>query len=194
MAREQLHYQDYRPLHKGELGYSPTARRYISPSTGDIISVRTFQQHAHGGQRYEKRVAPEARTPRAPRQTYNGADLERLMKQPKQNLTPYQRQLVKQASVPQKLSDIARQTKIDPLTLLRATHNANLESTRIFFLRDRYVGYTSGGARKYLMRIQTRNGASVRWYTARGAAAILDDFQRETDYPELSTATITYVA
>lgn len=46
MARPTLSYGDYRPLRKGELGYSKTARRYVSDTTGRIISVREFQKHA----------------------------------------------------------------------------------------------------------------------------------------------------
>lgn len=47
MAREKLSYSDYRPIKRGETGYSKTKRHYISPSTGDVISVRQFQKHAH---------------------------------------------------------------------------------------------------------------------------------------------------
>ena len=43
-----LSYGDFRPLRKEEAGYSPTARRYVSPSTGEILSVRQFQKHAAG--------------------------------------------------------------------------------------------------------------------------------------------------
>lgn len=43
-----LSYQDFRVIRKGESGYSPTARRYISPSTGEVLSVRQFQKRAEG--------------------------------------------------------------------------------------------------------------------------------------------------
>src|SRR5712691_11327168 len=40
--REQLTYQDFVPLHN-------KARQYISPSTGEVISIRQFQTLSHGG-------------------------------------------------------------------------------------------------------------------------------------------------
>lgn len=66
-----LSYGDFRPLRKGESGYSPTARRYVSPSTGEILPVRQFQKRAEGSalnqkakqveqRRVEKRKAPGA--------------------------------------------------------------------------------------------------------------------------------------
>lgn len=55
MSKERLSYQDYRPLHKGEAGYSATRRQYVSPSNGDIISLARFQKGAHGEQTYNTR-------------------------------------------------------------------------------------------------------------------------------------------
>lgn len=51
----KLVFEDFRPIRKGEAGYSATARRYISESTGEILSTRAFQTRAHGGQSFEKR-------------------------------------------------------------------------------------------------------------------------------------------
>lgn len=55
MAKKPLSYEDFRPLRSGESGYSKTRRQYVSPSTGEIISIRRFQTLAHGGVSYEKR-------------------------------------------------------------------------------------------------------------------------------------------
>ncbi len=41
-----LSYEDFRPLRKGEAGYSPTKRQHISPSTGEIIPTSRFQKLA----------------------------------------------------------------------------------------------------------------------------------------------------
>lgn len=61
MAKERLVYGDFRPLRKGEEGYSSTARKYISPSSGEIIGVRQFQKGAYQGHGYEQRKAAEKR-------------------------------------------------------------------------------------------------------------------------------------
>jgi hypothetical protein len=70
-----LSYGDFRPLRKGESGYSPTARRYVSPSTGEILPVRQFQKRAEGSalnqkakQAEQKRIEKQKTTPVAPKQ------------------------------------------------------------------------------------------------------------------------------
>lgn len=55
VGKSKLTYQDFRPLRKGEAGYSPTARKYLSPSTGEVIPLRKFQTLAHKGESFEKR-------------------------------------------------------------------------------------------------------------------------------------------
>lgn len=47
MAKSPLTYQDFRLLRAGEASYTPTSRKYVSPSTGEIISTRQFQKGAH---------------------------------------------------------------------------------------------------------------------------------------------------
>jgi hypothetical protein len=70
-----LSYGDFRPLRKGEAGYSPTARRYVSPSSGEILSVRQFQKGAEGSalhkkavQSEQKRVEKQKAVPAAPKE------------------------------------------------------------------------------------------------------------------------------
>ncbi len=46
MAKERLSFEDYRPLRKGEAGFSETKRQHISPSTGEIIPTARFQKLA----------------------------------------------------------------------------------------------------------------------------------------------------
>jgi hypothetical protein len=46
VARKKLSYGDFRPLKSGELGYSKTARRYQSMTTGEVISRRQFEKRA----------------------------------------------------------------------------------------------------------------------------------------------------
>jgi hypothetical protein len=46
--RTKLSYGDFRPLRKGETGYSKTARKYISSSSGEVIPVARFQKLAKG--------------------------------------------------------------------------------------------------------------------------------------------------
>jgi histone H3/H4 len=46
--RTKLSYGDYRPIRKGEVGYSKTKRTYVSPSTGKHIPVAKFQKLAKG--------------------------------------------------------------------------------------------------------------------------------------------------
>jgi hypothetical protein len=52
----KLEYKDFRPIRKGENGYSKTARRYISHSTGVVISKRQFTNGAYA----PIRTAPQA--------------------------------------------------------------------------------------------------------------------------------------
>lgn len=56
--RHRLSYGDFRPLRKGEAGYSPTRRLLVSPSTGEIISRREFIKKASR--------EPLPKSPRAP--------------------------------------------------------------------------------------------------------------------------------
>jgi hypothetical protein len=60
MARQRLVYQDFRPIREGEPGYAPSRRLYISPSTGEVISLRQFQRGARGmtytAYKYKKEV------------------------------------------------------------------------------------------------------------------------------------------
>lgn len=67
--RTKLVYQDFRPLRPGEAGYSRTRRSYVSPSTGQIIGVGTFQRRAHK----LSSTVPVARAPRTTggREYYN---------------------------------------------------------------------------------------------------------------------------
>lgn len=75
----KLSYGDFRPLQRGEAGFSPTARRYVSPSTGEVLSVRQFQKNAAGSslnqkaqqaeqkrvEKQQKPVTPASKTPPA---------------------------------------------------------------------------------------------------------------------------------
>lgn len=45
-TKVRLQFEDFRPLKKGEGGYSPTRRLYISPSTGEVITKYRFQKEA----------------------------------------------------------------------------------------------------------------------------------------------------
>lgn len=51
--KNRLHYQDFTPLYS----QGKRTNSYVSPSTGEVISKRQFQQGAHGGLTLEKRAA-----------------------------------------------------------------------------------------------------------------------------------------
>ena len=53
MKRAKLQYQDFTPLYIN----GKRTHRYVSPSTGEVISKRQFQQSAHGGISLEKKAA-----------------------------------------------------------------------------------------------------------------------------------------
>lgn len=59
----RLVYRDFRPLKRGEAGYSSTKRLLISPSTGEVISRRQFINNAEkiGEQRKETGKARKTR-------------------------------------------------------------------------------------------------------------------------------------
>lgn len=61
--RTKLSYGDFRPLHKGEAGYSSTKRTYVSPSSGELIPVARFQKLAKG-------PAPKTAKPSKPNTKY----------------------------------------------------------------------------------------------------------------------------
>lgn len=61
--RTKLSYGDFRPLTKGESGYSKTKRTYVSPSSGEVIPVARFQKLA-------KQSAPPAAKPSKPNTQY----------------------------------------------------------------------------------------------------------------------------
>lgn len=63
--RTKLSYGDFRPLKKGEAGYSPTKRTYVSPKSGEIIPVARFQKLAKG-------PAPKVAKPSKPNTQYTG--------------------------------------------------------------------------------------------------------------------------
>ncbi len=63
--RTKLSYGDYRPLRKGESGYSKTKRTYVSPSTGEVIPVARFQKLAKG-------PTPKVSKPSKPNTQYTG--------------------------------------------------------------------------------------------------------------------------
>ena len=67
-VRYRLVSSEYRPLRPGELGYSRTARRYVSDTSGDIISKRQYSKIA---QRVPVEKPPPAspveKKPRKPR-------------------------------------------------------------------------------------------------------------------------------
>jgi hypothetical protein len=54
MPTSSYRYEDFRPLKRGEAGYSRTRRQYVSPSTGEILPVSRFQQLARGGTSYRE--------------------------------------------------------------------------------------------------------------------------------------------
>lgn len=59
MKRTKLHYQDFTPLYVN----GKRTNSYVSPSTGEVISKRQFQQGAHGGLTLEKRAKQNKATP-----------------------------------------------------------------------------------------------------------------------------------
>ena len=61
--RTKLSYGDFRPLRKGEAGFSKTKRTYVSPSTGEVIPVARFQKLAKG-------PAPKVSKPSKPNTQY----------------------------------------------------------------------------------------------------------------------------
>lgn len=76
MKRPKLVYQDFQPLYIG----GKRSNQYVSPSTGEIISRRQFQQGAHGGQTLEKlarqkREQSRQKQPSQPKQIVNPAFL-----------------------------------------------------------------------------------------------------------------------
>jgi hypothetical protein len=65
--RTKLSYGDFRPLKKGEAGYSKTKRTYVSPSSGEVIPVARFQKLAKG-----VTSAPKQSKPSKPNAQYTG--------------------------------------------------------------------------------------------------------------------------
>src|SRR5947207_9291037 len=60
----KLVYGDFRPLQRGEAGYSPTKRLLVSPSTGEVITRREFINKAERVSRVQEKQQGKARKPR----------------------------------------------------------------------------------------------------------------------------------
>jgi hypothetical protein len=54
----RLTLEGFRPIAKDEAGYSKTARRYINPDTGEILSRRKFAEQAKQQAGYVERARP----------------------------------------------------------------------------------------------------------------------------------------
>lgn len=146
-----LSYQDFRVIRRGEAGYSPTARRYVSPSTGEVLSVRQYQKRAEGSslnkqakEAEKKRVEKQRTAPKV------GA--------PKQKPVPKTPLVAKR-----NLGQYIRHKKNEKGQIIRTRVNARSEESL-----GKQIDRTRDNARIIFHLINQRTGEEVRAVPSKG--------------------------